>query len=44
MIEIIIAIFVIIVLYLYFKKQKQIFLTNNEAFDNIVVTKCDDHY
>jgi hypothetical protein len=44
MIEIIIAIFVIIVLYLYFKNQKQIFLTNNEAFDNIVVTKCDEHY
>jgi hypothetical protein len=44
MIEIIIAIIIIIILYLYFKNQKQIFLTNNEAFDNIVVTKCDEHY
>ena len=44
MIETIVAMIVIILLYLYFKNEKHIFVTNNEAFGNIIVTKCNEHY
>jgi len=44
MIEIIVALIIIVLLYLYFKNKKHIFVANNESFDNIVITKCDEHY